>query len=94
MYKSPSFQIAEARGTLDELCAMNPGAIADRIRQTDQEIEGDYPEEIGRFQTSYASDGAEELINKAWYGNVNSLDGYTRPANVPVLNQHRPAAGL
>ena len=60
MYKSPSFQIAEARGTLDELCAMNPGAIADRIRQTDQEIEGDYPEEIGSVDEVY--DNLKEKI--------------------------------
>ena len=40
-----------------------------------------------RFREAVAKDSREELVDKAFYGNLNTLEGYAEPARVPEIHQ-------
>ena len=42
-----------------------------------------------RFQDSMAKDSREDLVNKAFYGQLNKVEGYAAPAKVPEIHQQQ-----
>ena len=44
-----------------------------------------------RFRSAIEKDSAEDLINKAWYGGLNKVEGYAQPApKAPTAQQDAP----
>ena len=42
-----------------------------------------------RFQDSITKDSREDLVNKAFYGQLNKVEGYAAPAQVPEIHQQQ-----
>ena len=74
---------------LSELKKRGGGDLA--VEKSALEAEIKKVQQDPRFRSAIEKDSAEDLINKAWYGGLNKVEGYAQPApKAPTAQQEAP----